>query len=69
MRKLLILFSVSLAASMLYAQKQADRYAEITNPKLQYINREEPRSTFYSFTNMKEALDAHTPPKEARWCC
>ena len=58
MQKLLILFFVSLAAVMLSAQEQANRYAEITNPNLLHINREEPRSTFYSFTNMKEALDA-----------
>jgi beta-galactosidase len=58
MQKLLILFSISLAAGMLYAQEQANRYAEITNPKLLHINREEPRSTFSSFTDIKEALAA-----------
>lgn len=58
MKKILLFISVSLAAVMLSAQEQANRYAEITNPNLLHINREEPRSTFYSFTNMKEALDA-----------
>ncbi len=43
---------------MLFAQEQTDRYAEITNPKLLHINREEPRSTFSSFTDLKEALAA-----------
>jgi beta-galactosidase len=58
MQKLLILFSISLVAGMLSAQEQANRYAEITNPNLLHINREEPRSTFYSFTDRKEALAA-----------
>ena len=58
MKKLLILFSIYLAAGMLFAQEQTDRYAEITNPKLLHINREEPRSTFSSFTDLKEALAA-----------
>lgn len=44
-------------AGMLSAQEQSDRYAEIINPKLLHINREEPRSTFSSFTDLKEALD------------
>ncbi|KUL15017.1 MAG: Glycosyl hydrolase family 2, partial [Proteiniphilum sp. 51_7] len=58
MQKLLILFSISLVAGMLSAQEQSDRYAEITNPKLLHINREEPRSTFSSFTDIDEALAA-----------
>lgn len=58
MQKLLILFSISLVACMLSAQEQSDRYAEITNPKLLHINREEPRSTFSSFTDVDEALAA-----------
>jgi len=45
-------------AGMLSAQEQSDRYAEIINPKLLHINREEPRSTFSSFTDLKEALAA-----------
>src|SRR5690554_3914615 len=40
------------------AQEQSDRYAEITNPKLLQINREDPRATFYSFSNLKDALNA-----------
>jgi beta-galactosidase len=58
MKKILLFISFSLAAGMISAQKQAERYAEITNPKLLHINREEPRSTFYSFTDIKEALAA-----------
>ena len=30
---------------------QEDRYAQITNPKLTSINKEQPRSTFTSYTN------------------
>lgn len=45
-------------AGMLFAHEQSDRYAEITNPKLLHINREEPRSTFSSFTDIQEALAA-----------
>ncbi|MFA7140737.1 MAG: glycoside hydrolase family 2 TIM barrel-domain containing protein [Proteiniphilum sp.] len=50
---------------LVHAQEQADRYAEITNPKLLHINREEPRATFCSFTDLKEALDAAYSSKKS----
>ena len=40
------------------AQKQENRYAEITNPKLVNINKLPPRSSFFSFTNVSDAKEA-----------
>ena len=42
----------------LYSQDQENRYAEITNPKLVNINKLPPRSSFFSFTNSNDALNA-----------
>ena len=61
MRKLVMLLVLIVGIGttcMVNAQEQADRYAEITNPKLLHINREEPRATFSSFRDINEALDA-----------
>lgn len=50
--------SLSFAVALnLHAQQQADRYSEITDPDLTSINREEPRSTFTSYTSVKDALE------------
>ena len=35
---------------------QEDRYAQITNPRLTNINKEQPRSTFTSYTNEADAV-------------
>lgn len=40
------------------AQEQVNRYTEITNPKLLYIHKEPARASFFSFTNVNEALNA-----------
>ena len=61
MRKLftlLFLITGGLVGFITNAQEQSDRYAEITNPKLLQINREDPRATFYSFSDLKDALNA-----------
>lgn len=55
MRKLLTLSLLLFASAALQAQ-QSDRYAELTNPDLTSINREEPRSTFTSYTNEQDAV-------------
>lgn len=56
-----IIFSTFLilsTAGVLFAQKQENRYAEITNPKLVSINKMEPRSSFFSFRSAQEAEKA-----------
>ena len=50
-RKIALLLAISLGTGMMLAQKQTDRFAEIIDAKLLHLNREEPRSTFYSFTD------------------
>lgn len=45
------------------AQNQENRYQEITNPKLVDINKLEPRSSFFSFTNSSDALNAASDKK------
>ena len=57
MKKLL----VAAACLPLALMAQEDRYAQITNPRLTSINKEQPRSTFTSYT--KEA-DAEMSIKE-----
>ena len=56
-RKIALLLAISLGTGMMLAQKQTDRFAEIIDAKLLHLNREEPRSTFYSFTDLKKALE------------
>lgn len=56
MRKQLTLSLLILLSASTQAQ-QTDRYAEITNPDLTCINREEPRSTFTSYTNEQDAIN------------
>ncbi|QRX64568.1 DUF4981 domain-containing protein [Dysgonomonadaceae bacterium zrk40] len=55
-KKLALLLAISLGSGILFAQKQTDRYAEIIDAKLLHLNREEPRSTFYSFSDLQQAL-------------
>ncbi len=57
-KSLLMLLAVVMCNGLIYAQDQADRFEEITNPKLLHVNREKPRSTFHSFTNLNDALKA-----------
>lgn len=58
MNKPVFLISLFLAsASWMHAQEQSDRYREITNPDLTSINREEPRSTFTSYTSVRDAIE------------
>lgn len=56
------LFFATLAAYMgigvSNAQKQENRYAEITNPKLIEINKEPARASFFSFSSVDEAIKA-----------
>ncbi|MEA4948873.1 MAG: glycoside hydrolase family 2 TIM barrel-domain containing protein [Petrimonas sp.] len=63
--KKIILFATIYLVSMglLNAQKQENRYEEITNPKLLYLNKEKPRASFFSFANAGEALEAGNPVK------
>ena len=49
---------MALISFSLNAQNQENRYAEITNPKLISINKLPPRSSFFSFTNASEAINA-----------
>lgn len=60
------LFSIILLLFLgqaLLAQKQENRYAEITNPKLVHINKMDPRSSFFSYTNSADALKADNNSK------
>ena len=52
MKKLL----VAAACLPLALMAQEDRYAQITNPRLTSINKEQPRSTFTSYTNEADAV-------------
>ena len=52
-----------LACQYTSAQQQENRYKEITNPKLLQINKLEPRSSFFSFTNAADAQKAGTDTK------
>ena len=52
-----------LACQYTSAQQQENRYKEITNPKLLHINKLEPRSSFFSFTNAADAQKAATDTK------
>ncbi|MGI6048380.1 MAG: glycoside hydrolase family 2 TIM barrel-domain containing protein [Petrimonas sp.] len=58
--KKLILFTITFLVSMglLNAQQQENRYEEITNPKLLYLNKEKPRASFFSFSNKEQAQNA-----------
>ncbi len=59
MKEILLIFTlISLGSGILNAQEQSNRYVEITNPKLLHINREDPRATFSSFREIKDALEA-----------
>ncbi len=50
-----------------FAQLQKNRYAEITNPKLVHINKMDPRATFFSFSNSKEAQSANLASKGSKF--
>jgi beta-galactosidase len=54
MKQKILLLCMMLPSLMLSAQE--DRYEQITNPKLQGLNRLEPRSTFTSYTSEEAAL-------------
>jgi beta-galactosidase len=58
MKKISIFLSICLAYGLATAQEQADRYTEITDAKLVHINRLQPRSTFYTFNSLKDAMNA-----------
>ena len=64
MRKtfLYILFA-TLSLGFVLAQSQEERYAEITNPKLLYLNKEAPRSSFFSFNDAASAESASNDSK------
>ncbi|MDR1743914.1 MAG: DUF4981 domain-containing protein [Dysgonamonadaceae bacterium] len=47
-----------MATCLSNAQKQENRYSEITQPNLIQINRESPRSSFFSYKNVEEAVNA-----------
>ena len=64
MRKLPLLLPLLLLFSLFsFSQQQENRYREITNPKLVHINKLEPRSSFFSFTNSDDALKAGNAAK------
>ncbi|MEA4949429.1 MAG: hypothetical protein VB068_07225, partial [Petrimonas sp.] len=67
--KKLILFAAIYLVSMglLNAQEQENRYEEITNPKLLYLNKEKPRASFFSFASTGEALAAGNPVKRSNF--
>ena len=48
---------------ILQAQQQENRYEEITNPKLLYLNKEKPRASFFSYASVKEAVNANNSAK------
>jgi beta-galactosidase len=50
-----------------HAQKQENRYREITNPKLLEINKEKARAGFFSYRNADEALNANTTSKGSEY--
>ncbi len=59
----LITLFTCMGMSIMNAQKQDDRYAEITNPKLIDMNKEPRRATFFSFTNASDAVNAPNASK------
>lgn len=64
MRKYLFSFVILLFSTQLvFAQKQENRYSEITNPKLVHINKLDARSSFFSYTNSADALSADNNSK------
>ena len=58
MKTKILIILLTLITCTLYAQKQENRYAEITNPKLININKLPPRSSFFSFAKTSDAKDA-----------
>lgn len=59
MKKILFtFFAAYITIGFTDAQKQENRYAEITNPKLVGINKEPARASFFSFSSADEALKA-----------
>ena len=64
MRKIyLLIFIVCISSGIVFAQKQENRYSEITNPKLIHINKEPVRASFFSFRNANEAINAPNDKK------
>ncbi len=64
MKQALLTFALLFfAAQLAVAQKQENRYSEITNPKLVHINKMDPRSSFFSYTNAADALNADNDSK------
>ena len=58
MKTKILITLMALISFSLFAQKQENRYSEITNPKLVNINKLPARSSFFSFTNTEEAKNA-----------
>lgn len=64
MKKYALIFSVLfLEVFYLHAQKQENRYTEITNPQLIEINKQPQRASFFSFTDRNNALNASNASK------
>ena len=59
----LFTLSTLVSVGVLFAQKQENRYAEITNPKLVSINKLPARSSFFSFRGADEAEKAANSQK------
>ncbi len=56
--KALFILSALFLVTGIFAQKQENRYAEITDPNLTHINKLPAKATFYSFRNSEEAIQA-----------
>ena len=59
MKKVIFLFC--LMTSFFYVSAQYNRYEEITNPNLQWINKEPARSSFISYPDKASAQSGQTP--------
>ncbi|MDD3308480.1 MAG: glycoside hydrolase family 2 TIM barrel-domain containing protein [Dysgonamonadaceae bacterium] len=62
-RLIFITLMLTLGVMIIQAQDQGNRYAEITNPKLIDINKEAARASFYTFSNVDDAVNASSGSK------
>lgn len=58
-----LFFLFFITTPLVFSQNQENRYQEITNPKLVHINKLEPRSSFFSFSNIADARKAGNDSK------
>lgn len=68
MKKMFLITLIAcFGTTFVHAQKQENRYREITNPKLLEINKEKARASFFSYRNADEALNANTTSKGSEY--